>query len=326
MGLPKNIKFESNELKSRRIVYDNERFVNAIKTNFSEAKEKDKYKKIETKMLKELVKDHSLEIEDVVGQLRLTNHSLRKELSQKIEAKQKVMKALIAERELGQLKTNFLSLATHEIRTPLSGILTSASLIEKYSPKLNEDVKRHLDTIKSMVNHLGNILDDFLNLDRIDSGKISYKFCEFEFNNLMERIFIECQPLLKEGQTINYIPCDNCSCVYQDEKIFHVILTNVIFNAIKYSPEGSIIDVSVESKDNLIIKVSDKGIGIPANEQNKIFSKFFRASNAFHVQGTGIGLNIVEANVIGLGGTISFLSEEGKGSTFLIQLPKNIES
>jgi signal transduction histidine kinase len=162
-----------------------------------------------------------------------------------------------------------------------------------------------------MVNHLGTILDDFLTLDRIETGEIKYKFTKFDFNELVKYIIKECKPLLKKGQKINYKPCKECATLYQDRKIIHIILTNIIFNAIKYSPENSKIDISIKSDDYLItIVVKDQGIGIPKEEQKNIFSKFFRASNAAHFQGTGIGLNIVQASVIGLGGTVDFNSKE----------------
>lgn len=112
--------------------------------------------------------------------------------------------------------------------------------------------------------------------------------------------------------------------MYQDKRIVHIIMSNIIFNAIKYSPEDSPIDIAIESGETITIKVVDQGIGIPHSEQKNIFSRFYRASNATHIQGTGIGLNIVKANLEGLGGTISFKSVENKGTTFVVKLPKNV--
>jgi PAS domain S-box-containing protein len=326
MGVHKNGKIVPLELKLSQFELDNLKFAQAIITDISKRKQEEKLNKIEKMKLKELVKDHNLELEDVVKKLRDTNQNLELEIKEKIEARQKARKALVKERELSQLKTRFLSMASHEFRTPLSGIMTSASLIDKYISKDNKNVVRHVNTIKSMVNHLGTILDDFLTLDRIETGEIHYKFTKFKFNELMQHIHKECKPLLKKGQIINYLPCEDCPTLYQDRKIIHVILTNIIFNAIKYSPENSRINISVESDDYVTIVVKDQGIGIPKDEQKNIFSKFFRASNTTQFQGTGIGLNIVQASVIGLGGSIDFTSEEGKGSSFIVRLPKNIAS
>lgn len=273
--------------------------------------------------LKEPVTNKRFGLEYDVRQLRSTNHNLELEIKKNNTAKQQMRKALIAERELGQLKTRLLSLASHEFRTPLSGILTSASLIDKYIPKKNEDVTRHLDVIKSMVSQLVHVLDDFLSLDQLDSGKIRYRYSEFELNELMETILKESSPLLKKEQFINYIPCEQSPNLYQDKKIVHLILTNILFNAIKYSQEASTITIIVQSEKDICIEIKDQGIGIPIQDQKNIFRKFFRASNVKHVQGTGIGLNIVETNVKALGGSVSVKSKEGQGTSFIVRIPRN---
>ncbi len=313
------------ELKLSQFSYKNKDYAQAIITDITKRKAKETENTIAKTILEKKVKDYTAELEKVVKQLRQTNQDLEIEIKKKIVAKQKARKALIAERELGQLKTKFLSLASHEFRTPLSGILTSAILIGKYIPEEKENVTKHLKVIKSMVNHLSNILDDFLSLDRIESGQIHYKFSKFGFNKLMEKIMKETSSLMKKGQHINYIPCTICPKLYQDKRIVHIILSNIIFNAIKYSPEDSPIDIAVKTGETIVITVTDKGIGIPKNEQKDIFSRFYRASNATHLQGTGIGLNIVKANVEGLGGTIVFKSTLNEGTTFTVRLPKNVD-
>lgn len=323
-GVHKNGKNLILEFKLSQFEYNNKKFAQAIITDISKRKAKEDEIKLSKLALECKVKDYTQELERVVKQLRKTNQDLEIEIKKKVVAKQKARRALIAERELGQLKTKFLSLASHEFRTPLSGILTSTTLISKYIPKEKENVTKHLNTIKTMVNHLTNILDDFLSLDRIESGQVHYKFVKFGFNKLMEVIIKETSPLLKKGQHINYIPCAICPKLYQDKRIVHIILSNIIFNAVKYSPEDSPIDIAVESGKMITIKVTDKGIGIPLAEQKNIFSRFYRASNATHLQGTGIGLNIVKANVEGLGGKITFKSIEDKGTTFIVKLPINV--
>lgn len=312
------------ELKLSQFHHKNKNYAQAIITDITVRKAKEKRITMAKMKLEKKVKDYTAELEKVVKQLRQTNQDLEVEIKKKIYAKQKARKALIAERELGQLKTKFLSMASHEFRTPLSGILTSVTLIGKYTPKEKKNVTKHVKVIKTMVNHLSNILDDFLSLDRLESGQVHYKFSKFGFNRLMEKIIKETSSLLKKGQRINYIPCKICPKLYQDKRIVHIILSNIIFNAIKYSPEESTIDIAVEAGEMVIITVTDEGIGIPENEQKDIFTRFYRASNATHLQGTGIGLNIVKANVEGLGGTITFKSKENEGTTFIVKLPKNV--
>lgn len=323
-GFHKNGKKLILEFKLSQFEFENKKYAQAIITDISKRKAKEEELGQLKLVLENKVEDYTQELEKVVKQLQQTNQDLEIEIKKNVVAKQKARRALIAERELGQLKTKFLSLASHEFRTPLSGILTSATLIGKYIPKEKENVTKHLNIIKTMVNHLTNILDDFLSLDRIESGQVHYKFSKFGFNKLMEVIIKETSSLLKKGQHINYVPCTICPKLYQDKRIVHIILSNIIFNAIKYSPEDSPIDIAVESGKMITITVSDKGIGIPKSEQKNIFSRFYRASNATHLQGTGIGLNIVKANVEGLGGKITFKSIENKGTTFTVKLPKNV--
>jgi hypothetical protein len=131
--------------------------------------------------------------------------------------------------------------------------------------------------------------------------------------------------LLKNGQKINY-PQDIDEMVIEfDEKILELTLTNVVNNAIKYSPEDTVVDIIIKAqKEGLIIEITDQGMGIPKKEQKFVFDRYFRAENALLSQGTGIGLNIVKSHLENLDGTITFTSAEGKGSTFVIELPKSV--
>ena len=321
-GLHKNGSKVALELRLNLFEYKGEKYAKAYISDISKRKEKEKKIQIEKNKLQEKVKGKTKELEEMVRRLRQINSNLEIEIQQKINAKNKARKALLAERELSLLKTKFLSLASHEFRTPLSGILTSATLIDKYNKDQN-NITRHLNVIKTMVNHLSNILDDFMSLEKLDIGDIHYKFTSFRFNTLMKKIIKETNSLLKTGQSINYSPCKICPKIYQDKKIIKIIISNVLFNAIKYSPENSPIDVTVTDDEYLTIKISDKGIGIPKLDQKNIFKRFFRASNVSHLQGTGIGLNIVKSNIESLGGMIQFKSIEHEGTTFTLELPKN---
>lgn len=323
-GLHKNGKQIPLELRINLFEFEGEKYVKAHIFDISLRKEKEEKIQKEKDILQQTVKENTQELQKFVEQLRKTNDDLEREIQQKIKAKDKARKALLAERELSQLKTKFLSLTSHEFRTPLSGILTSTTLLGKYIPKENKNATKHITIIRTLVNHLSNILDDFMSLEKIETGTIHYKFSSFGFNELMKTIIKETKTLLKTGQSINYIPCEVCPKVYQDKKIVQIIISNILYNAIKYSPENTPITIKVVDDDFVKITITDQGIGIPEAEQKNIFKRFYRATNASHFQGTGIGLNIVKSNVEGLGGTIHFKSKENVGSTFTIRLPKNI--
>ena len=267
-------------------------------------------------------------IEERTKELHETINILREEVAKRKEAEHKMKESLRKERELNELKTKFLSLVSHEFKTPLSGILTSATLAGKYTESDQQDKReKHLKTIQSKVKYLNNILNDFLSIERLESGKATYKFDVFPLSKVVNEVIYNANMMLKDGQKINYPNNIDEITVNFDEKTLELSLTNLINNAIKYSPEYTIIDVAVEAKKDAIeIRIIDEGMGIPQKEQKFIFNRYFRAENALLNQGTGIGLNIVKSHLENLGGNISFESEEGKGSTFTISFPtKNLK-
>jgi PAS domain S-box-containing protein len=244
---------------------------------------------------------------------------LEKTVAQRTE---QLREALNKEKELNELKTKFLSLVSHEFKTPLSGILTSSILVSKYTESDHQEKReKHLNTIKSKVKYLDNILNDFLSVERLESGKVKYKFSSFPLSKVVNEVIYDANMLLKEGQKINYPQNIDDIIIEFDEKILELVLTNLINNAIKYSPENTSIDVRVDQeKKGLRISIQDEGMGIPKKEQKFIFNRYFRAENALLDQGTGIGLNIAKSHLENLGGTITFTSEENKGSTFIVEL------
>ncbi len=234
-----------------------------------------------------------------------------------------LQEALHKEKELNELKTKFLSLVSHEFKTPLSGILTSSTLIGKYTETEQQDKRtKHVYTIQNKVKYLNNIINDFLSIERLDSGKVNYKFSQFSLSKVINEVIYDANMLLKEGQKIVY-PDDIDDIVIEfDEKILELILTNLVNNAIKYSPENTTIKVNAKAvNDEMTIDVIDAGIGIPEKEQKFVFNRYFRAENALLSQGTGIGLNIVKSHLENLGGTIAFTSKQNKGTTFVITIP-----
>lgn len=258
--------------------------------------------------------------------LEETVDKLKNEVEKRKTAESKIKESLKKERELNELKTKFLSMVSHEFKTPLSGILTSATLIGKYKETHQQEKRdKHLKTIKSKIKYLDNILSDFLSIERLESGKTVYKFSTFPLSKVLNEVIYDANMLLKDGQSIEY-PSDIDDIVVEfDEKILELILTNLINNAIKYSSENCTIYVTVETKKkHLIISVKDEGIGIPEKEQKHIFNRYFRAENALISAGTGIGLNIIKSHLDNLDGKITFSSIENKGSTFVVSIPLHL--
>jgi PAS domain S-box-containing protein len=231
--------------------------------------------------------------------------------------------ALAKEKELNELKTKFLSLVSHEFKTPLSGILTSTILLDKYKLSEQQDKRdKHIKTITSKVHYLNNILNDFLSIERLDSGKINYKFTNFNLSKVVNEVVYNANMLMKTGQHIRIPKNIDEYNLYQDEKILELALSNLMHNAIKYSPENTTIVLKIREKNkNIVFEIIDQGRGIPEKDQKYIFNRYFRAENALNDQGTGIGLNIVKGHLENLGGSINFTSEENKGSKFIFQIP-----
>lgn len=269
------------------------------------------------------IKIRTKELEESVAKLQEANRSLEQEIKRRKEAENRIKAALQKEKELNELKTKFLSLVSHEFKTPLSGILTSVVLAGKYKLEDQQDKReKHYNTIKGKVHYLDNILNDFLSIERLESGKVSYKFSTFSLSKLINEVVYNANVTLKSGQEIRYPRNVDHIVLTQDEKILELVLSNLLSNAIKYSPENTLIDFEAEQKEEMIIfTVSDRGIGIPEKDQKHIFERYFRAENALLNQGTGIGLNIVKVHLENLGGHISFSSQEGIGTKFIVELP-----
>jgi PAS domain S-box-containing protein len=252
-----------------------------------------------------------------------------KRFNEELEAKVKertleLTESLQREKDLNDLKSRFVSMASHEFRTPLSAILSSISLIELY--KADEQAEKrikHIERIRSSVSNLVGILNDFLSLEKLEQGKVEIMQETFDLHDFSEDIIEEVNGMLKPGQHIN-LHYDGDRVVAKDKRILKNVLLNLLSNAIKYSDENKEIGFSIEVKDGMAcIKVKDEGIGIPEEEQKELFSKFFRAKNAVNIQGTGLGLNIVKKYVELLEGNISFNSKPNEGTTFTIVFPQN---
>ncbi|WP_242118919.1 PAS domain-containing sensor histidine kinase [Aestuariivivens sediminicola] len=235
--------------------------------------------------------------------------------------------ALNKEKELNELKTKFLSLVSHEFKTPLSAILTSSELLSKYQlTEQQEKREKHIKTIEDKVHFLNNIINDFLSVEKLETGKVNYRFDQFKLSKVVNEVVYDANMLLKEGQQIKYPEDIDDLSLYQDEKIIQLILSNLLYNAVNYSPEGSTIELYVrQNEKTTTVTVKDNGFGIPEEDQKHIFERYFRAHNVTNIQGTGIGLNIVKNHLENLGGSIYFESEENKGTTFVIAFPNRAQ-
>lgn len=273
--------------------------------------------------LEKKVQVRTEELNKSVAELEYANKILQEQIKERKKAEEETRKALDKERELNELKTKFVSIASHEFRTPLSTVLSSASLVAQYKEKGDlEKIDKHILRIKSSVNHLTSILNDFLSLGRLEEGKIEVIKEPVVLSDFFKEVKEELKPILKEGQEIQVLCNLKEQSMETDRRLMRNILFNLISNASKYSDPRKSIYLECSKKDkSIIIAVRDEGIGIPENEVKHLFERFFRASNVTNIQGTGLGLNIVNRYVDLLKGKIDFSSIEGKGSTFTITLP-----
>lgn len=250
-----------------------------------------------------------------------------KEAIQKLEqTKDELDNSLKREREVNSMKSRFISIASHEFRTPLSTVLSSLSLVDKYSALQDEEKRlKHIGRIKSSVRNLTDILNDFLSLNKLEEGKVMLNIESFNLHDLIENLIQDLHGITKIGQKINLSFANSESfLVNLDKKLIRNIIINLVSNAIKFTAENTNINIDVNlSKSEIKLDIADQGIGIPEVDQKHLFERFFRSSNAKEIQGTGLGLSIVAHYVNLLKGTITFKSEENKGTTFFISLPRN---
>lgn len=294
-------------------------FVNDI-TQRKKAEEELKKLNIE---LEAKVVERTQELSQALLELGHINENLKDEMEHRKKVENDVRRALEKEKELNELKSRFVSMASHEFRTPLSGILTSAALIARYHQSQDEEKRvKHIKTIKTSVQNLTNILDDFLSLDKLDQGKIACRPSSFSLVELAQALVADMQELAKEGQNITYRHQGLEDPIFLDKEMLRNVLINLLSNAIKYSPPETEITFGTEQKKSgIVLNIQDQGVGIPEADQKNIFETFFRANNATPIQGTGLGLNIVKRYLNLMGGTINFISQENVGTTFKVTIP-----
>ena len=261
------------------------------------------------------LKKHTQELELKV---RERTKDLIKLVSELERAKQDVSNSLEKEKELSQLKSRFVSMASHEFRTPLSSVQLSASLIDRYVEKSEYGpIEKHTNRIKSSVLLLNTILNDFLNLEKLEAGVVVVNKTETNIVQLGEEIAEEMQLICKKNQHIVYQHTGEDSGFLIDPNLLKNSIINLISNAIKYSGEDTFIEFNTQvGRNQLLVTVKDNGIGIPQEEQVNLFEPFFRANNTGNIPGTGLGLNIVKRYVELMGGRLEYWSEVNQGAIF----------
>jgi len=302
---------------------DNELFVIAFIIDITQRKKIEKdilHQKKELETISREMRNLNTELEAKVEE----RTAILQEALQRLEQSQtELSEALDKERQLNEIKSRFVSMASHEFRTPLSTVLSSASLISKYSHTQDQDKRdRHIKKIKNSVKQLNDILEDFLSLGKLDEGKVLVKSNEFDLEEFIFDTADDMKGLLKRDQKII---CKHSGIKesLSDSKLLKNVLINLISNAIKFSDEGKDIEIrSIGKEDEMSIEICDKGIGISEEDQKHLFSSFFRGANALNINGTGLGLHIVKRYVNILGGSISLQSQLNIGTSINIIIPK----
>lgn len=251
-----------------------------------------------------------------------------KNVTERKTAERKLLMAIDKEKELGALKSRFVTMASHEFRTPLTTMLSSVFLLQNYTPeKYEAQKKNHLDKIKRSIQTLTEIMNDFLSIGSLEEGQIKAVYSAIDVWSFMRETVAEMHSIKKAGQQIELSVPEGQLDIFTDRQMLMNILRNLVSNAVKYSPAQSVIHVSASlHRRDLIIAVADQGMGIPEHEQPEIFKRFYRAENAVNIQGTGLGLNIVKKYVTLLNGQIEFKSMVNEGTTFTLRLPALVEA
>lgn len=288
------------------------------------------------KKIEATVREKQSELEQIALTLQKSNEDLERKVSDRTQVLQEAIAeleksrselsvALEKEKDLNDLKSRFISMASHEFRTPLTTILSSAVLISEYkNPEQEEKKQKHIKRIQSSVNNLNDILSDFLSISKLEEGKIHADMSLFDLNSLMNEIASDMRQNLKAGQkiVINY---NGDKMVFLDTKLVKNILFNLISNAIKFSSEGKSIVLDADVYANEIkIAIQDQGIGISEEDLKHLFERFYRGKNAFNIQGTGLGLHIVGNYVDIMKGHLHLTSKLNEGTRIEITFPNQI--
>lgn len=279
-------------------------------------------KQVELEITNKKIEQLNNELEAKVGE---RTSQLQQAMAQIEASRDELKKALNREKELGDLKSRFVSMASHEFRTPLSTILSSASLLAKYTQTDEQDKRdKHIQRIKNSVTNLTDILNEFLSIGRIEDGRITVRYNTFNVKEFVTNLCTEMSTHARSAQKIIYRHSGE-QLLTLDESLLRNIIFNLLSNAIKFSNEDGEINVStLQDNNGFTLSIADNGIGISAEDQEHLFERFFRATNVTNIQGTGLGLHIVGKYSELMNGQIDFKSELNKGTSITIFFEKQI--
>jgi PAS domain S-box-containing protein len=245
------------------------------------------------------------------------------DITERKKSEEALQQAFVKEKELSELKSRFVAMASHEFRTPLATILVITETLSAYRHRLpDEQIDQRLDRIKEQVDHLRAIMDDVLLLGRMQAQHIEANRVKLDLDSLCRSVLDEFQSLPNVTHHLEYTCNATLREIRLDRKLMRQVISNLVSNAIKYSPEGKTVKVSLDYADRtLVLKVSDQGIGIPEADLPHLFEPFHRSGNVGTIAGTGLGLAITKESVELHGGTITVESQTGVGTTFTVRIP-----
>lgn len=246
-----------------------------------------------------------------------------RDISKRKIAEQEIRNALVKEKELVELKSRFVSMTSHEFRNPLTTIMGSAELLEHYSHKWSDEKKRsHIHRIQATVKQMTQLLNDLLLIGKAEAGKVEFNPAPLDLEQFCLNLVEELQVGVISEHTITFVSQCRCLEACMDEKLLRHIFSNLLSNAIKYSPAGGTVRFELACQEGeAIFQIQDEGIGIPPEDQQRLFESFHRATNVGQIEGTGLGLAIVKKSVDLHDGKIAMNSEVGAGTTFTVKLP-----
>ncbi len=273
------------------------------------------------------IRDRSFPIINELGQVYRVA-GIAEDITEAKRVEEEINKTLQREKELNELKSSFISMTSHEFRTPLSTVLLSAEMLEHYADKLSPDKKQKLyQQISIGISRMVQLLDDVLSINKADAGKVEFNPVSLNLEDFCQELIAEMQLTAGDKHTIVFMMSGDCTKAMMDETLLRHIITNLLSNAIKYSPQGGQINFKLSCNNfDATFLIQDSGIGIPVEDQKRLFESFHRAKNVGNIQGTGLGLSIVKRMVDLHQGTITVESEVGMGTKFLVIIPLNPKS
>lgn len=245
------------------------------------------------------------------------------EISERKQAEAELLKSLAREKELGQLKSNFVSMVSHEFRTPLGVIMSSAEILENYLDQLEpEDRREQLLSIRKNTRRMADLMEEVLVLGMVEAGKLDFKPATLDFASFCRRLVDELQSATNNKCPVQISTPEDVKEAFADERLLQHVFINLLSNAVKYSPAGSTVHFEIERDGEFAVcRIRDHGMGIPETDLERLFSAFYRGRNAGQVPGTGLGLTIVKRCVELHRGKIKVESAVGRGTTVTVKLP-----